>query len=151
MRQFEWRKEVSAKAWPLLLEADPSTKMIKSYINQSQLLEVHQAGELIGLLVLKQCNEQTVEIMNLSVRSDFQQQGIGKELIQRAIAKSRDNHYRKMIIATGTTSTGPFLLYQKCGFRVEAIERDYFIKYYTNELVENGIVLRDRLILSQEI
>lgn len=148
--QFNWRQTVSPEDWPLLLEADPSKAMIETYVKQSELLEVRQEGQVIGLLVLKQIETGVSEIMNLSVAPLFQKRGIGRQLIEQAIAHSKERNDQKIIVATGTTSVGPLLLYQKCGFRIEAIERDYFTKYYTEKLIENGVQLKDRLRLSRE-
>lgn len=148
--QFNWRQTVSPEDWPLLLEADPSKAMIETYVKQSELLEVRQEGQVIGLLVLKQIETGVSEIMNLSVAPLFQKRGIGRQLIEQAIAHSKERNDQKIIVATGTTSLGPLLLYQKCGFRIEAIERDYFTKYYTEKLIENGVQLKDRLRLSRE-
>ncbi|GGI66497.1 GNAT family N-acetyltransferase [Enterococcus alcedinis] len=148
--QFNWRQTVSPEDWPLLLEADPSKSMIETYLKQSELLEVRQEGHLIGLLVLKQIEAGISEIMNLSVTPLFQTRGIGRQLIEQAIAHSKERNDQKIIVATGTTSVGPLLLYQKCGFRVEAVERDYFTKYYREKIIENDVYLQDRLLLSQE-
>lgn len=151
MCKFKWRKQVLSEDWPLLLEADPSKGMVEIYLEQSDILEVREQKELIGILVLKSNDIQTSEIMNLSVREDCRQKGIGRKLIEQALAFGRTKNDRKIMIATGTTSLSALLLYQKCGFRVEAVERDYFIQHYAEILIENGVVLRDRLILSQEI
>nr|WP_245329682.1 GNAT family N-acetyltransferase [Enterococcus alcedinis] len=124
--------------------------MIETYLKQSELLEVRQEGHLIGLLVLKQIEAGISEIMNLSVTPLFQTRGIGRQLIEQAIAHSKERNDQKIIVATGTTSVGPLLLYQKCGFRVEAVERDYFTKYYREKIIENDVYLQDRLLLSQE-
>lgn len=148
--QFNWRQTVSPEDWPLLLEADPSKSMIETYLKQSELLEVRQEGHLIGLLVLKQIEAGISEIMNLSVTPLFQTRGIGRQLIEQAIAHSKERNDQKIIVSTGTTSVGPLLLYQKCGFRVEAVERDYFTKYYREKIIENDVYLQDRLLLSQE-
>lgn len=148
--QFTWRKSVNSKDWPLLLEADPSKSMIETYLKQSELLEVRQEGQLIGLLVLKQIEAGISEIMNLSVTPLFQKKGIGRQLIEQAIAYSQARQDQKIVVATGTTSIVPFLLYQKCGFRVESIERNYFTEHYTEKLIENGVQLKDRLRLSRE-
>lgn len=148
--QFNWRQTVSPEDWPLLLEADPSKAMIETYVKQSELLEVRQEGQLIGLLVLKQIEAGISEIMNLSVTPLFQKRGVGRQLIEHAITHSKERNDQKIIVATGTTSVGPLLLYQKCGFRIEAIERDHFTKYYTEKLIENGVQLKDRLRLSRE-
>ena len=82
MCKFKWRKQVLSEDWPLLLEADPSKGMVEIYLEQSDILEVREQKELIGILVLKSNDIQTSEIMNLSVREDCRQKGIGRKLIE---------------------------------------------------------------------
>lgn len=42
-------------------------------------------------------------------------------------------------------------LYQKCGFRMTSIDRDFFVRHYAEPIIENGLVLKDMVRLSQDI
>ncbi len=59
--------------------------------------------------------------------------------------------YKTLEVCTGNSSIGQLALYQKCGFRMSGIERDFFIKHYHEPIFENGIQCRDRVRLTQEL
>jgi hypothetical protein len=58
----------------------------------------------------------------------------------------------KVVVGTGNSSLDALAFYQKLGFRMEAIDRDHFVRTYPLPIVENGIFCRDmvRLGLSME-
>jgi ribosomal protein S18 acetylase RimI-like enzyme len=112
---------------------------------------VLRKNETIGVVVLKAIHPETVEIVNIAVREDFQGKGIGKKLIQYAIDKAKDQKAKTLVIGTGNSSIYQLLLYQKCGFRITGIERDYFTREYDQEIYENGIQCRDMIRLSMEL
>lgn len=151
MLQFNWRQEVLAEDWTLLLAADPARGRIESYLGKSAILEARIKDQLVGLLLLVSKSTERGEIVNLSVNETQQNQGIGSQLIQRALIHGKKIGYQSMEVSTGTTSFCPLYLYQKNGFRVESVEQDYFTKGYAEELIENGLVLKDRLILAQSL
>ena len=63
----------------------------------------------------------------------------------------RNQSYQQLLVSTGDSSIGQLALYQKCGFRIESIERDYFIRHYPEVIIENGIQCRDRICLTQNL
>lgn len=83
-------------------------------------------GQIIGVLVLSQMQPNIVEIMNTVVGEDFQGKGIGKQLIHQAIKKTKEGAYQTIEVGTGNSSIGQLALYQKYGFRIGAIDRDFF-------------------------
>lgn len=151
MLEFKWRQEVLKEDWPLLLTADPSRESIENYLFESIFLEVRKEEELIGLLVLQAVSDKKAEIMNLAVSRMQQNHGIGSRLLQRALLDMKDFAYESFEVRTGTTSFGPLYFYQKNGFRVTAVETDYFTDRYPEKLVENGLVLKDCLVLTQSL
>lgn len=42
-------------------------------------------------------------------------------------------------------------LYQKCGFRMTGIDKDFFVRHYEEAIFENGIQVVDMVRLSQDI
>jgi hypothetical protein len=54
-------------------------------------------------------------------------------------------------VGTGSTGVEQLYLYQKCGFRMTHIDRDFFVRHYSEPIVENGLVLRDMVRLSLDI
>lgn len=57
----------------------------------------------------------------------------------------------ELMIGTGNSSINQLALYQKCGFRVIGVERDFFINNYDEPIFENGIQCVDMIRLSIEI
>jgi ribosomal protein S18 acetylase RimI-like enzyme len=135
----------------LMLLADPSLKKIREYSNSGQCYTAKYKDETIGVFVLKATHPATIEIMNIAVREDFQGKGIGKKLIQYAIEKAKEQNAKTLVIGTGNSSIYQLLLYQKCGFRITGIDRDYFTREYEEEIYENGIQCRDMIRLSMEL
>lgn len=56
-----------------------------------------------------------------------------------------------MEIGTGNSSIAPLILCQKCGFRITGIDRDFFIRHYSEEIFENGIQCKDMIRLSKDL
>ncbi|WP_367294907.1 GNAT family N-acetyltransferase [Levilactobacillus yonginensis] len=135
----------------LLLLADPSQRLVAAYISKSHVYAANDRSGLVGMLVLQPRSQQVVEIMNVVVTPPKQHQGYGRVLLMFAQQWAIDRSYRTVRIATGTTSLVQLYLYQQCGFRVVAVERDYFTANYSQPIVENGLVLQDRLVLELPI
>ena len=65
--------------------------------------------------------------------------------------KSKASGYKTIEVGTGNSSIGQLALYQKCGFRITSIDRDFFIRNYEDDIFENGIWCRDMIRLSQDL
>lgn len=135
----------------LLLSADPSEKMIHNYLKQGDCFVGEIEGQIIGVFVLSQQEPNMVEIMNVAVAEDYQGKGIGKQLIHHAIKSAKEEAYQTIEIGTGNSSIGQLALYQKCGFRIVGIDRDFFVRNYPEAIYENGIHCRDMIRLSKEL
>ena len=59
--------------------------------------------------------------------------------------------YQTIEIGTGSTSFAQLYLYQKCGFRVVNIDRDFFVDNYDDPIIENKLILRDMIRLEKKI
>lgn len=141
----------SEDQYALLLLADPSQRLLASYVPKSHVYAANDRSGLAGMLVLRSRSNQVIEIMNVAVTPAKQHQGYGRALLTFARQWAIERGYRTVRIATGTTSLWQLYLYQQCGFRVVAVERDYFTANYSHPIVENGLVLRDRLVLELPI
>ncbi|PAD37135.1 GNAT family N-acetyltransferase [Terribacillus saccharophilus] len=137
--------------YELLLDADPSRKIVDSYLSKSHRIEARWGLQIIGVIILMPTRPETLEIVNIAVNNDFQNQGIGRLLIEYALEYAREHKFKTVEIGTGSTSLGSLYLYQKCGFRMTHIDRDYFSRHYDEEIIENKIVLRDMVRMSQDV
>lgn len=135
----------------LLLLADPSPSLVEAYLKRGQCYVAEVENCIIGVYVLLQTRPETVELVNISVDENHQRKGIGKQLVYHAIQNARLLGAKTIEIGTGNSSVGQLALYQKCGFRITGIDRDFFTRHYSEEIVENGIKVVDMIRLSLDI
>ena len=135
----------------LLLLADPSEKLVKAYLQKGQCYIVEEDDQIIGVYVLVPLNDQTVEIINIAVHEAHQGKGIGKAMLLDAIERAKKQGYQRVEIGTGNSSIGQLALYQKCGFRISGIQKDFFSLHYEEEIIENGIPCLDMIRLTLEL
>ncbi|WP_071460797.1 GNAT family N-acetyltransferase [Bacillus massilinigeriensis] len=135
--------------WELLLLADPSRKMVEGYLEEGECYIAESNLQVIGVYVLVPKEHETVELVNIAVAEKHHGKGIGKILVFHAIQTAKDRGYKRIEVGTGNSSIGQLALYQKCGFRITGIAKDFFVKNYQEEIFENGIKCRDMIRLSQ--
>ncbi|WP_368655023.1 GNAT family N-acetyltransferase [Ornithinibacillus sp. 4-3] len=135
----------------LLLLADPSEKLVREYISRGKCFIMERDGIIIGVYVLLPTRPETVEIVNVAVKEDYHNQGYGKQLVLHAIEMAKDEGYKTIEIGTGNSGVIQLALYQKCGFRMTSIDRDFFIRHYDKPIFENGIQVIDMVRLSQDL
>ena len=133
--------------WPLLLDADPSRERVAAYLSHGQGYLAYEGQTCWGVFVLLSTNPDSMELMNIAVAKSQRGKGYGKRLMQKAIDIARENGYKTLRVGTGNSSLDQLGFYQKFGFRVIGVEQDFFLKHYEDEIIENGIVCRDMLIL----
>ena len=141
-------KEVSPDAVPLslLLEADPSEECIKRYLNGSWCYAALINNVIVGVCVVKPICESKTEIFNIAVSPENQKQGIGSQLLQFVLDHLHEKNVESVELGTGTFGY-QLAFYQRFGFRVDAIHKDFFINNYDKPIYENGIQLKDMLRL----
>jgi ribosomal protein S18 acetylase RimI-like enzyme len=132
----------------LLLLADPSEKIIKSYFDRRRCYVAELDNEIVGIYVLLPTRPKTVEIVNVAVKEEKHGQGIGKLLVEHAVRIAKEAGNMTVEIGTGNSSIGQLALYQKCGFRITGIDQDFFTRHYEEVIVENGIQCRDMIRLA---
>ena len=141
-------EEAAASEVPmdLLLQADPSKKKVEGYLSQSRSFVAKMDGRLVGACVVKQVSTDAYELMNISVAPEHQKKGIGRELLQHVINSVRESKVKRLELGTGTFGY-QLAFYQREGFRVDAIEKDFFLINYEEPIFEDGIQLKDMLRL----
>nr|WP_040912448.1 GNAT family N-acetyltransferase [Lentibacillus jeotgali] len=135
----------------LLLLADPSEKLVREYTSRGKCFIMNLDGIIIGTYVLIPTRPETAEIVSVAVNEDFHGQGYGKQLVLHAIETAKHEGYKTIEIGTGNSGVVQLALYQKCGFRMISIDRDFFIRHYDKPIFENGIQVIDMVRLSQDL
>ncbi|MBO0587808.1 GNAT family N-acetyltransferase [Sporosarcina sp. E16_8] len=135
----------------LLLLADPSRELVEQYIVNGECRVAEEEGEIVGVYVLVKLGVTTMEIINIAVDERIQGRGIGKKLMSDAIQTAKALGYKFLEVGTGNSSIGQLAFYQKSGFRIDGVIKDFFVDHYEEEIVENGIQCRDMIRLSMTI
>ncbi|WP_458353155.1 GNAT family N-acetyltransferase [Peribacillus frigoritolerans] len=135
----------------LLLLADPSRKLVEEYLGSGTCFIAVGDNRMIGVCVLLQKGPELIEIMNIAVDEQYHGRGIGRQLIEHVIGHAREQGYKMIEIGTGNSGIGQLALYQKCGFRITGVDRDFFTRNYSEAIYENGIQCQDMIRLSQSL
>ena len=129
--------------------ADDSSTQIDSYIDLGRVLVARSArGEILGhLQLIPTASTDTVELKSIAVRENHQRTGIGRSLVNRALAICREEGVQTVTVTTATADLDNVPFYQRGGFRATTIERDAFTeaKGYPPQLEANGIPVRDSI------
>jgi ribosomal protein S18 acetylase RimI-like enzyme len=140
-----------APYWDMLLLADPSKALVEAYLEDGKLYVAEWDDVVLGVFILMPLDDPKWELKNIAVAEEWQGKGVGKALIKAAINTARDLGAEVLEVGTGNSSLGPLAFYQKAGFRMQRIAKNYFTLNYDEPIFENGIQCRDMLILSQEL
>ena len=140
----------------LLLLADPSESHVRSYYQEGDLYTLAGAddGPLgIVLVLLLGTEQREVEFKAVAVAPDRHGQGIGQRMLRQVLDDLRARGVWRVVVGTGNSGIGQLAFYQKAGFRLWRIERDFFSseRGYPEGIEENGILLRDMVWMDQEL
>lgn len=142
-------EEISWQKIPmdLLLEADPNPEKILEYLPKSICLVLKKSEEIIGVCAIADLEEKIFELMNIAVSPSFQRLGYGRKLLQKAIRAVKEKKAKRLFVGTGSFGY-QLAFYQREGFRVWEIKRDFFLENYPEPIYELGIQLKDMLLLA---
>lgn len=144
---------------PLLLLADEAEPQVRSYYQTGDLFALRPASaaadtEAIGMvLVVPHGAADAVELKAVAIAPAWQNQGRGQQMLGLVLAELLRRGVRQVVVGTGNSGIGQLAFYQKAGFRLSHIERDFFTpaRGYPADLAENGIPLRDMVWMDQEL
>jgi ribosomal protein S18 acetylase RimI-like enzyme len=138
---------------PLLLLADDSESQVRSYCQQGDLFVLRADDVATGITLAIQEPGGDVELKAVGVAPDRQGKGVGQRMIAMVLAELRAAGVRRVTVGTGSCGIGQLAFYQKAGFRLWKIERDFFTaeRGYREGIEENGIPLRDMVWMDQTL
>ena|SRR5579859_4998974 len=99
---------------------------------------------LIGAATMRWSEES--EIVYIAVAPDLRGRGYGKAIIKLLLEEARRREVHTILVGTANSSLENIAFYQKCGFRLDHVRPDYF-SYIQPPIVENGIPMRDMIVL----
>ena len=139
---------------PLLLLADESLEQVRSYMQRGALYAfVGHDGVAVGIVLTLPAEQNSVELKAVAVDTTRQNRGIGRRMLAAVIDELRRSGVRRAIVGTANAGIGQLAYYQKAGFRLLRIERDFFspARGYPAVMEDNGIRLRDMVWMDQEL
>ncbi|CEO13865.1 GNAT family acetyltransferase [[Clostridium] sordellii] len=153
MKDIKIRKlsKVDEIPYKLLYSADPSIESVNDYLDRGDCYIAYNNNEVLGVYVLIKTRPSILEIVNIAVEESYQGSGIGKKLVASAIDKARELKVKTLEVGTGNSSISQLAFYQKCGFRIVGVDKDFFKKHYKEKIEENGIECIDMIRLSIDL
>lgn len=139
------------KYWDLLLLADPSEALVREYLAGGRLYAASWDDVTVGVFVLVPVEDALWELKNIAVSPEWQGKGVGKTLLADAIDTARMLGAKTLEVGTGNSSIGQLAYYQKAGFRMDRIAKNYFTLNYDEPIFENGIQCRDMVFLKMDL
>ena len=90
------------------------------YKNTSDFFKIFwcmlDSGQIIGVVAVKELSETSCELKSLYLLENYHGRGLGKCLLNKAIAFANESGYEKMYLDSLSTSTNAIALYRKTGF-----------------------------------
>ncbi|MEQ9509436.1 GNAT family N-acetyltransferase [Alloalcanivorax xenomutans] len=136
--------------WAMLLDADPSERNVRKYLAGARCFSAEKDNEIVGVCVLNTIGDGALELFNIAVSPDMQGQGVGSALLRHVIDRCRSEGVRRIELGTGTFGY-QLAFYQRLGFRVERVVRDFFLDHYDEPVMEMGIQHKDMLRLGLDL
>jgi len=129
-----------------LLLGDESEIQIDKYLERGELFVLYDGDPKSICLVTDESNG-VLEIQNLATDERYQRQGYASKLIEH-IAGYYKNRYNKIILGTGDVP-GILAFYERRGFTQTHRLPDYFTLCYDHPVIEDGVLLKDKVYLER--
>ncbi len=139
---------------PLFSLADDSIDAVLAYYQTGVLFALDApTGEPVGIVLALDRPDGAVELKAVAVVESLHGRGVGTRMLDAVLDALRVRGVRRVVVGTSSSGIGQLAYYQKAGFRLVSIERDYFgpDRGYPPGIVENGIPLRDMVWMDQDL
>jgi ribosomal protein S18 acetylase RimI-like enzyme len=132
---------------PMLLDADEGEERIRTVLLDPACIAytARLDDQLVGAAVVQWEENTPSEILYIEVAAALRGRGYGKQIIQALQDKLPRRGGHSLLVGTANAALENIAFYQKCGFRMYEIRRDYFA-YIQPPVFEHGIQLRDMLM-----
>lgn len=132
----------------LLLEADPSEKLIRQYLVDGDLFVLTYKNEVACVAIVTKVDNDTCELKNIATEEKYRGKGYAKKML-KYLCDNYKQKYKKMIVGT-TENNIPF--YVKQGFdKYEKTIKNFFIDNYEEEIKDGELVCTDMIYYSKDL
>lgn len=133
-----------------LLLADESEEIINEYIHEGDMFSILLENLVIGVALFIHESPCIVELKNIALLPEYRGRGFGKDIMNLAFEQYRRKSFQKMIVGTANSSIANLAFYQKAGFRIVGIRKNFFNKY-PNPIYEDGIQAIDMIMFEKNL
>ncbi len=134
------------KYMDLLLDADPSEKMLARYLNDGDMYILRSHGKTVAEAVILDKGDGLCELCNLATHPDHRHQGHASYLVNH-LARLYSARFRRMEVGTSPDNVG---FYENLGFKPTYIKKNFFADNY-EPIYENGVQLKDMQMLERTL
>lgn len=115
--------------------------------------DLYVYSDAAGIVLAIPTERDAVELKAVAVAQSFQGQGVGKRMLREVLDDLGRRGFKRAIVGTANAGVGQLAYYQKAGFRLLRIERDFFspARGYPETMTDNGIRLRDMVWMDQPL
>src|SRR4051794_35176160 len=111
---------------PLLLLADDSESGVRGYYQMGDLYALdHETSGPLGMILTIPELDGMVELKAVAADAAVHGRGIGKRMLAAVLAALKARGVKHVVLGTGNAGIGLLAYYQKAGFRLWMIERDF--------------------------
>ena len=146
-------RESSDTDWLVLTlsDADESDERIRGVVSNpaNTSYALLQRDEPVGAMTVRWDAVES-ELIYLAIDPSRRRSGFGKLALAWLIEEARRRQVSSVIVGTGNSGLDQIAFYQKAGFRIDSVRRDYF-DYFSKPVYEHGVQLRDMLVLRLEL
>ena len=139
--------------WIGLLELADEPAPLRRCLNDGVLYGMvdDDSGKRLGAVLVIGVDRGVAELRAVAVEEDEQGRGLGSWMVTEVCDRLRHSGNR-VVVGTASSGLRPLGFYQRLGFRLTRIERDYFTaaRGYPDDLMENGIRTRDMVWMELE-
>jgi GNAT superfamily N-acetyltransferase len=135
---------------PILHDAEEDDERIRAALRDPacRAYAALDGVEPVGAAVVRWDDRAPSEILYIAVAEDRRGTGLGRHIIA-AILAELPAHGRELLVGTANCALDNIAFYQKCGFRMHSVKRDFF-DYIQPPISEQGIVMRDMIVFSYQ-
>lgn len=137
--------------YDLLLLSDDTKEAIDKNLDNGELFLAEINDKVIASFILKIIDKETIEIKNIAVLEDQQGSGIGTILLEYIISISTQRGFQNLTVGTCDLCIKEIEFYKKSGFNVTNNRKNFFIDNYKDPIYENGMRIKDMIMLSIDL
>ncbi len=141
-------------AWVPLLELADEPGPLRAHLQDGELygLVADDGSPRAAILVIDE-GPRVAELRAVAVAEAEQGRGTGTQLVAAVLDALAARGVVRVTVGTASSGTRQLAFYQRCGFRLSHVERDYFSaeRGYPPGLTEHGLPVRDMVWMDRPL